>query len=145
MLCLSLEHQNVSDVAHALRISDQYDNHPAIRKYNLYVTCYGVYRGTAVPEEKLRVYGPDPVLVELPWNNNLQRAFVQWANPQWDKHNDRVLAPLAVVSVCEKVFTLGEGVKTHITTQGEGDDTTTNVVISYADADCLDANLTRYY
>ena len=144
MLCLSLEHQDASDVDHALRIAGQYDKRPAIHGYNLYLTCYGVYRGTTTPEEKLQIYNAEPEIVKLPWNNNSQRAFVEWASPQWEKYDDGLCAPLTVVPVCEKVFTLAEGVETHIITQGEGASAAANVVITYADADCLDTNLTRY-
>ena len=141
MLCFSLQHQSVSDVQHALRIAKQQNKQPTIEKnYDMYFTCRGVYRGVGAPGDKLRLNTTPSVTVNLPWNGDSGRTFVEWVSSRWDKHEDELFAPLAVVSVSEKVFTLGRGIELRIITQGQED----NVVLSYADAECLDANLTRY-
>ena len=144
MLCLSLEDQSPADVAHALCMVKEQGSDSSTKTYNLYFTCHGVHRGDTAPRDKLQVSNATSVGVELPWASDQRRAFTQWDSPQWEPCSDGLLAPLTILPVHEKVFSLARGVEIRIVAQGEEGNATTNIVLAYAGEDCLRANFTRY-
>ena len=139
MLCLSLEHQSAGDVEHAQYIGSQCHKPPTIKTYNLYFTWHGVYRGMNNPTEKLQITNVDASSVEIPWDKEPARAFIQWSRPEWAKCDDELFAPLAVVPIQEKLFQVSNGAKLAIITQGVHDEAVTNIVLLYEDALSLDA------
>ena len=145
MLCLSLEHQSAEDIDHARHIGSQCSKPPTIKKYNMYFTCHGVYRGTNKPTEKLRVTGTGTgaTSVKVPWNKEPVRTFIQSRRPEWDRCDDQLLAPLAVVPVQENVFQVSAGTELAIITQGVHDEAVTNIVVLCEDGAALDARYLR--